>query len=613
MVRAAGGDQNLKQEEHIMNDYIAPIRDMKFALGALAGLDEIIALPGYEDCTPDLADAVLEEAGKLASDVLSPLNLKGDRSGAELGEKGVIATAGFADAYKAFAENGWCGLSVDPAHGGQGLPGALDAAVSEMWNSANFAFSLCPMLSVGAMEAIAAHGSEELKSVYLPRMASGEWTGTMNLTEPQAGSDLAGVRTRAVPEGDRYRIYGQKIFITWGDHDMTDNIVHLVLARLPDAPAGTRGISLFLVPKFLVNPDGTLGARNDVICGSLEHKLGIHGSPTCVMLFGEKDGAVGYLVGQANHGLAHMFTMMNEARQKVGIQGIGIAERAYQAARDYAKERVQGRPVGQKGEGRAAIIHHPDVRRMLMTMRSRVEAMRAFGYVVACDVDRAARHPDPEERRRRHARVELLTPVLKAWCTELGQEIASTGVQVHGGMGFIEETGAAQFLRDARISTIYEGTTGIQAADLVGRKLGRDKGEAMSVLIGEMRDIEERLSTANGLEYNILRAHLGPAIDALEQATAWVLETLERNPAAVMAASVNYLMLTGYVCGGWQMARAALAVGANADDRADDDFRRAKLTTAAFYAEQFLPQAAAMVATIRSGDSRISALREEDF
>lgn len=595
-----------------MNEYIAPIRDMKFALSALAGLDEIIALPGNEDCSADLADAILEEAGKLASDVLSPLNSKGDKSGARLGPDGVIATEGFAEAYKAFAENGWAGMNIGTEHGGQGLPAVLGAAVSEMLNGANFAFALCPMLSVGAMEAIAAHGSDDLKATYLPRMASGEWTGTMNLTEPQAGSDLAGVRTKAVPEGDHYRIFGQKIFITWGDHDMTDNIVHLVLARLPDAPAGTRGISLFLVPKFVVNEDGSLGARNDVVCGSLEHKLGIHGSPTCVMLFGEKDGAIGYLVGTENHGLAHMFTMMNEARQKVGIQGIGIAERAYQAARDYAKERVQGKPAGYKGDGRAPIIHHPDVRRMLMTMRTRIEAMRALGFVVTADVDRAARHPDPEERHRRHLRVELLTPVLKAWCTELGQEIASTGVQVHGGMGFIEETGAAQFLRDARIATIYEGTTGIQAADLVHRKLGRDKGAAMAALIGEMRDTEERLSTVNGLEYNILRAHLGPAIDALEQATAWVVETLASDPGAALAASVTYLMLTGYVSGGWQMARAALAVGVMTDE-ADDDFRRTKLTGAAFYAEQFLPQASAMLTTIRGGDSRALTLREDDF
>jgi acyl-CoA dehydrogenase len=522
-----------------MNEYVAPIRDMKFVLGELAGLDEVIALPGYEVCTPELTEAVLEEAGKLANEVLSPLNHKGDPAGASLGPDGVVAAEGFGDAYSAFAENGWCGLSADPEYGGQGLPGTIGAAVSEMWNSANFAFSLCPMLSGGAMEAIAAHGSDELKAQYLPRMASGAWTGTMNLTEPQAGSDLAAVRTRAVPDGDRYRIFGQKIFITWGDHDMAENIVHLVLARLPDAPAGTRGISLFVVPKYLVNPDGTLGARNDVACASLEHKLGIHASPTCVMVFGEKDGAIGYLVGEPNHGLAHMFTMMNEARQKVGIQGIGIAERAYQAARDYAKERVQGQPVGYNGTGKAAIIHHPDVRRMLVTMKARIEAMRALGYVLSADAERAARHPDADERQRRQARVELLTPVLKAWCTELGQEIASTGVQIHGGMGFIEETGAAQFLRDARISTIYEGTTGIQAADLVGRKLARDKGTAMAVLIGEMRDTEERLSAANGLEHSVIRAHLGPAIDALEQATAWILATLASDPAAAMAASVH--------------------------------------------------------------------------
>jgi len=596
-----------------MNEYIAPIRDMKFVLGELAGLDEVIALPGYEDCTPELTDAVLEEAGKLANEVLSPLNQKGDRAGTVLGPDGVVAAEGFGDAYQAFAENGWCGLSADPEHGGQGLPGTIGAAVSEMWNSANFAFSLCPMLSVGAMEAIAAHGSDELKALYLPRMTSGAWTGTMNLTEPQAGSDLAAVRTRAVPDGNRYRIFGQKIFITWGDHDMAENIVHLVLARLPDAPAGTRGISLFLVPKYLVNPDGTLGPRNEVACASLEHKLGIHASPTCVMVFGEKDGAIGYLVGEPNHGLAHMFTMMNEARQKVGIQGIGIAERAYQAARDYAKERIQGQPVGYNGTGKAAIIHHPDVRRMLMTMKARVEAMRALGYVLSADADRAARHPDADERRCRQARVELLTPVLKAWCTELGQEIASTGVQIHGGMGYVEETGAAQFLRDARISTIYEGTTGIQAADLVGRKLARDKGAAMAVVIGEMRDTEERLSTTNGLEHSIIRTHFGPAIDALEQATAWILATLASDPAAAMAASVHYTMLTGYVCGGWQMARAALVATAKREAPDDADFLRAKLTTAAFYAEQFLPQTAALLTTIRCGDSRVRAMGDEDF
>ena len=435
----------------------------------------------------------------------------------------------------------------------------------------------------------------------------------MNLTEPQAGSDLATIRTRAIPDGDHYRIHGQKIFITWGDHDMTENVVHLVLARLPDAPEGTRGISLFLVPKFLVNADGTVGARNDVTCASIEHKLGIHASPTCVMAFGEKDGAIGYLVGQPNRGLAHMFTMMNEARQKVGIQGLGIAERAYQAARDYAKERVQGRPVGHQGTERLAIIHHPDVRRMLLTMKSQIEAMRAFAYVLAADVDRAHRHPDAVERQRRQARVDLLTPVLKGWCTELGVELASTGVQVHGGMGFIEETGAAQFLRDARIATIYEGTTGIQAADLVGRKLAGDNGAAMKALIGQMRDAETRLSTANGAEFPAIRAHLAAAIDALEQATAWLLDVIRTEPASAMAASVTYMMLTGYVCGGWQMARAALVAHGGPVWDGDDEFRRAKIITARFYAEQILPKAGALLSVVKSGASHAATLRDEDF
>jgi 3-(methylthio)propanoyl-CoA dehydrogenase len=596
-----------------MTEYRAPIQDMKFVINELAGLNDVIALPGYEEMTPDLAEAVLDEAAKFASEVLAPLNKPGDEHGASLDRNGVIAAEGFSAAYRQFVDNGWSALSGDPEYGGQGLPGLVAAATSEMWNSANMAFALCPMLTAGAMEAINAHASDELKATYLPRLISGEWTGTMNLTEPQAGSDLATTRTRAVPDGDHYRIHGQKIFITWGDHDMTENVVHLVLARLPDAPEGTRGISLFLVPKFLVNADGTVGARNDMTCASIEHKLGIHASPTCVMAFGEKDGAIGYLVGQPNRGLAHMFTMMNEARQKVGIQGLGIAERAYQAARDYAKERVQGRPVGHKGTERLAIIHHPDVRRMLLTMKSQIEAMRAFAYVLAADVDRAHRHPDAVERQRRQARVDLLTPVLKGWCTELGVELASTGVQVHGGMGFIEETGAAQFLRDARIATIYEGTTGIQAADLVGRKLTGDNGAAMKALIGQMRDAEVRLSTANGAEFPAIRAHLADAIDALEQATAWLLDVIRTAPASAMAASVTYMMLTGYVCGGWQMARAALVAHGGPAWDGDDEFRRAKIITARFYAEQILPKAGALLSVVKSGASHAATLRDEDF
>jgi 3-(methylthio)propanoyl-CoA dehydrogenase len=510
-----------------MTEYRAPLRDMTFVINELADGNSVFALPGFEELPPDLAEAVLEEAGKLASEVLDPLNKPGDQQGASLGANGVVAADGFARAYRAFVDNGWCSLSGDPEYGGQGLPGLVAAATAEMWNAANMSFALCPMLTTGAMEAIKAHASEELKAIYLPKLISGEWTGTMNLTEPQAGSDLAVVRTRAVLEGDHYRIFGQKIFITWGDHDMTANVVHLVLARLPDAPEGTRGISLFLVSKFLVNENGSLGARNDAVCASLEHKLGIHASPTCVMAFGENDGAIGYLVGTANHGLAHMFTMMNEARQKVGIQGLAIADRAYQAARDYAKERVQGRPAGYKGAERPPIIHHPDVRRMLLTMKAQVEAMRAFGYVLAADVDWAHCHPNEAERRRRQARVELLTPVLKGWCTELGVEIASMGVQVHGGMGFIEETGAAQYLRDARIATIYEGTTGIQAADLVGRKLASDNGAGMAALIAEMREVLLRIGNQIS------------AIEAQEQATAWILQNIASHPAEAMAASVN--------------------------------------------------------------------------
>src|SRR5437588_3997888 len=415
-----------------MPDYRAPLRDMQYAITELAGLERLAALPGYEEVTPDLAEVVLEEAAKLPGEVLAPLNKPGDERGASLTKDGVVAAEGFAAAYRRFVDNGWNGLGGHPEYGGQGLPGLVAAAVVEMWNSANMSFALCPLLTAGALEAVKVHASHELKSRVLPKLVSGEWAGTMNLTEPQAGSDLSAVRTRAVPERDHYRIFGQKIFITWGDHDMAENIVHLVLARLPDAPEGTRGISLFLVPKFLVDPDGSLVGRNDVECASIEHKLGIHASPTCVMSFGEREGATGYLVGRENQGLPHMFTMMNEARQKVGLQGLGIAERAYQAARDHAKERVQGRPVGQRSGDRVTIIHHPDVRRILLTMKSQIEAMRAFGYVLAADIDLAHKHPDPEERHRRQKRVDLLTPVIKGLCTELGVGLSSLVLQVHG-------------------------------------------------------------------------------------------------------------------------------------------------------------------------------------
>jgi len=596
-----------------MTTYIAPVRDMQFVIRELAGLERLTALPGYEEVTLELADAVLEEAAKLASEVLAPLNKTGDEQGASLTRDGVVAAQGFGAAYRQFVENGWNGLGGDSEYGGQGLPGLIAAATVEIWNSANMAFALCPLLTAGAMEALKQHGARELKARYLPKLVSGEWTGTMNLTEPQAGSDLSAVRTKAVPEGDHYRLYGQKIFITWGDHDMTDNVVHLVLARTPDAPEGVRGISLFLVPKVLIDADGNLGERNDVRCVSIEHKLGIHASPTCVMSFGDAQGAIGYLVGQENKGLAHMFTMMNEARQKVGLQGLGIAERAYQAARDYAKERVQGRPAGQKSGDRVTIIHHPDVRRMLLTMKSQIEAMRAFGYVLAADLDLAHKHPDEAERRRRQARVDLLIPVLKGWCTELAVEVTSLGVQVYGGMGFIEETGACQYLRDARIAPIYEGTTGIQAADLVGRKLPADKGWAMAALIGEMHAVEPQLAQADEADFASIRAALRDGVLALEQATQWVLQTIEQDPDATLAASFSYLMLVGYVCGGWQMARAAVAARACLQSGEHKGFYRAKIATATFYAEQIMPKANALLSIVKSGASTALALGEECF
>jgi 3-(methylthio)propanoyl-CoA dehydrogenase len=597
----------------MMSTYLAPLRDMRFVMTELAGLGELSSLPGFEEVSPELAEAVLDEAAKLATEVLAPLNRSGDEQGAQLSKGGVVAADGFAKAYGQFAEGGWSGLSGDPEFGGQGLPELLHAATVEMWNSSNMAFALCPLLTAGATEALRQHGSEELKRCYLPKLISGEWTGTMNLTEPQAGSDLAAVRTKAVPEGDHYRLYGQKIFITWGDHDMTDNVTHLVLARTPDAPEGVRGISLFVVPKFLVNADGSSGQRNDAHCVSLEHKLGIHASPTCVMSFGDQGGAIGYLVGQENKGLAHMFTMMNEARQKVGIQGLAIAERAYQQAREYAKERVQGRLASSKSGGAVAIIHHPDVQRMLLTMKSQIEAMRAFAYVMAADMDRAHRDPSTGERARRQARVDLLIPVLKAWCTELGVEIASMGVQVHGGMGYIEETGACQFLRDARIAPIYEGTTGIQAADLAGRKLGSDGGAAMAALIAEMRQVAVELARSEDTGVASIGASLASGVEALDSATAWMLHALATEPDAALASSVDYLMLTGYVCGGWQMGRAALVASRKSTANEDPDFHRAKLATARYYADKVLPKANALLAAIRSGSSSGTSLPIEQF
>jgi len=597
-----------------MSTYAAPIRDMKFVINELVGLDEITALPGCEEVTVDLVDAVLEEAGKFAAGVLDPLNTAGDRNGARFDNNAVTTSPGFREAFRQFSEGGWTGLNCDPRFGGQGLPHIISAQTSEMWNSANMSFCLCPMLTAGVVAALMRHGSDQQKTLYLPNLVSGKWTGTMNLTEPQAGSDLAAVRTRAVPEGDHYRLHGTKIFITWGEHDMAENIVHMVLARTPDAPEGVKGISLFLVPKFLVKGDGSLGKRNDVKCVSIEHKLGIHGSPTCVMAYGDADGAIGYLVGEENRGLEFMFTMMNFARLEVGIEGVAIAERAYQHALDYARTRVQGREIGVKGGDRVTIIRHPDVRRMLMSMKAQTEAMRAIATLAAAYLDKALQHPDRAERVRNQALFDLITPVVKGWCTERCIEIASIGVQVHGGMGFVEETGAAQYLRDARITTIYEGTTGIQANDLIGRKIAYEKGATIKLIIAEMRALDGELAKVTHPGIAVIRHSLSEAVAALTEATDWLLATFPHNIKAAAAGAVPFLMLFGVVTGGWQMARAALIAKRRLDEGADDyDFYRAKIGTARYYAEHILPLAQPSKHEIVNGSSSVLALEEAQF
>jgi alkylation response protein AidB-like acyl-CoA dehydrogenase len=508
-------------------------------------------------------------------------------------------------------EGGWPALPCNPEFDGQGLPHVLATAVMEMWKSANLAFSLCPMLTHGAVEALEAHGSDTLKGLYLAKLVTGEWTGTMNLTEPQAGSDLAAITTRAVRDGDRYRITGRKIFITWGDHDLTDNVIHLVLARLPDAPPGVKGISLFLVPKFLLDADGRPAERNDVHPVSVEHKLGIHGSPTCVMSYGDNGGAIGYLVGEENQGLACMFTMMNHARLAVGVEGLSISERAYQAALAYARDRVQGYVPGEPE--RVPIIRHPDVRRMLLTMKSSIEAMRALAYVASASLDFSHHAGDEALRAHHQARIDLLTPVVKGWSTELGQELASLGVQIHGGMGYVEETGAAQHLRDSRITTIYEGTTGIQANDLAGRKVLRDGGRAMASLITEMRTTQAQLESATGVPGD-LAGRLSAGIDALERAVQWLLKHGSHDPHAPGAAGVNLLMLTGTVAGGWLLGRGALAAARRlGEGDSDREYLEAKLVTARFFAEQLMPRASAYAEAITAGSESMMTLAEEQF
>jgi 3-(methylthio)propanoyl-CoA dehydrogenase len=597
-----------------MSQYHAPLAEMRFVLTELAGLDEIGTLPGFTDATPDTVAAILEEAGKFAADILDPLNPVGDRHGAKLDQDGSVRTPpGFREAYRQFCELGWNGLAKNPEYGGQGMPNLVAAAVDEMWNATNIAFELCPMLTAGAIEAIERNGSNTLKQTYLAKMVAGEWTGTMNLTEPQAGSDLAAVRTKAIPQDDgSYKVYGNKIFITYGEHDYTDNIVHLVLARTPDAPAGTKGISLFVVPKFLVNADGSLGARNDVRCVSLEHKLGIHASPTAVLAFGDHGGAIGHLVGEENRGLEYMFVMMNLARFGVGMQGVGIAERAYQRAVAYARDRIQGRVAGH-GTAVVPILGHPDVRRMLLTMRAHTEAARALGYITAAALDRAQRHPDQEVRKRSLAFAELLIPIVKGWSTEMAQQMTSLGVQVHGGMGYIEETGAAQYFRDARITTIYEGTTAIQANDLIGRKIVRDGGAALGAAIAEMRDIHTDLEGA-GEELAVIGRRLRTGVDALESAGRWITRFFNDDPAAVLAGAVPFLELAGIVCGGAQLARAALVAGTRLRiGDSDAAFMQAKLATARHFADHCLTRATGLAETAMAGAHGVRAIADEAF
>ncbi len=594
-----------------MIPYSAPIQDMTFVMRALGLLDAVAALPGHQDVSNDLLEAVLTEAGRLSSEVIAPLNQEGDRTGSRL-ENGVVRTPkGFKDAYDAFVAGGWNGIPFDPDHGGQGLPWTVATAVQEMWQSANLSWALCPLLNIGAVECLTEHGSDQMKALYLEKMISGEWTGTMNLTEPQAGSDLSLIKSKAVPDGDHYRIKGQKIYITYGEHDWTENIIHLVLARLPDAPPGVKGISLFLVPKFLVDADGKPGKRNDLKCVSLEHKLGINASPTCVMAYGDDEGAIGYLVGEPHRGLSYMFTMMNNARLNVGLQGLAIAERAYQQARAYAKERRQGRAGDEEA---ATIIHHPDVRRMLMTMKAQIEAMRGVILETAASIDRAKRDPDKTARAEFQARVDLLIPVVKAWCTDLGVEIASIGVQVHGGMGFVEETGAAQHLRDARIAPIYEGTNGIQAADLVGRKVLRDDGRAVGIYLSELDRLLTALSRTQDTDLGAIFAQLSKAVDALEVATRWILEEGAHDQSAALAGSSPYLRLFGVVAGGANMARQAIAAADRiAASDGDTSFHKAKLSTARFYAENILPQSRGLLTPITQGHESVMHLTEEAF
>jgi acyl-CoA dehydrogenase len=591
--------------------YRAPLKDLSFVLNELLGPQPLSGCPAHAEYSADLADSVLSESARFAEGVLDPINRSGDQEGARWSENGVVSASGFRQAYQQFVADGWPQLRASAHIGGQGAPLLLATAVQETWASANLSFKLCPMLTYGAIHALELTAAPDLKKKYLPRMVSGEWSGTMVLTEPQAGSDLALIRTRAVPQGgdlavDEFRLFGQKIFITWGEHDLTDNIIHMVLARIEGAPEGVRGISLFLVPKVLVNEQGELGHRNDLRCVSIEHKLGIHGSPTCVMSFGEHEGAVGYLVGEANRGLEYMFIMMNAARLAVGLEGYSVAERAFQQAADYARTRLQGRSSASGKSGSSgAIIHHPDVKRMLLEMKAGTEAMRALTLYAAWQLDLAESHADSTVRVQAQAQGDLLIPIVKGWCTEFGIELASTGIQVHGGTGFIEETGAAQWLRDVRITAIYEGTTGIQANDLLGRKIMRDNGAAMMTLLAQIENelaVEARLPATEGV-----RAEALAGIRLLREATTKLLGLGASDMDRALSVAVPYLMMCGFALGGWLMARAARLVTAERA-AAGREFNAAKLATARAYVGRLLPRALSYGQMILKGSDSVAGV-----
>ena len=595
--------------------YSAPVKDMLFNMAHLANIDEIARMPGFEDAGFETAQAVLEECARFNQDVVAPLNWDSDKQPSHWHDGQVTTSPGFKQAYQQYTEGGWQGLQHPAAFGGQGLPKTIGAACGEMLNAASLSFALCPLLTDGAIEALLTAGSDELKATYLEKLVSGQWTGTMNLTEPQAGSDLSMVRARAEPQPDgTYRVFGTKIFITYGEHDMAENIVHLVLARVTGAPEGIKGISLFVVPKHLVNADGTLGARNDVHCVSIEHKLGIKASPTAVLQYGDHGGAVGYLVGQENRGLEYMFIMMNAARYAVGVQGIAIADRAYQKAVQYARDRVQSRPVDGSLKTAAPIIHHPDVRRMLMTMRAYTEACRALASVAAAAYDAAHHHPDAQVRQQNLAVYEYLVPLVKGYSTEMSLEVTSLGVQVHGGMGFIEETGAAQHYRDAKILTIYEGTTAIQANDLVGRKTVRDGGQTPKALAAQMDGVLAALAKIGTEDANAIAQRLTAARASFLDVVNFMVEAASHQPNAAYAGSVPYLMLAGNVMAGWQMARGFVAAH-QALSQVDSDkaFMQAKMATARFYADHILSKAPSVRDSIVEGAGSVTALALEAF